>query len=353
MLSSATVPARWFEPSFHPTYARLLCNLLRNYGADVESVLAHSGLDWATLVQGNERISFVQIRAIIQAAIRTAPIPGLGLVLGSATPASAHGAVGYAALAAKDVAQALTLLGLYAKLRIGALDLQVVPDRARSRIVMREQFDLAEVRVFVCESVMVVLVRLLETILGQRLPQLEYYFPYPQPDWHAEYARHLDGVCHFDAACLEIRLPQALLLAPCLTADPQALASACKDCEQGLAQLASGADIVKQVRARLAACNGNYPSSTMLAAELNMSLRTLVRKLAQHDTSYSALLDEARKTLAQWYLQHTLHPVERVAERLGYRDTSNFSRCCKRWFGQTPGQLRALSVAVPAPANSG
>ncbi|MEN9867883.1 MAG: hypothetical protein RL748_3473, partial [Pseudomonadota bacterium] len=252
-----------------------------------------------------------------------------------------HGAVGYAALAAKDVAQALNLLGLYARLRVGALDLRVLQTQDNiCRIVLREQFDLADTRIFICEAALVIIVRLLETILGQRLPQLAYRLPYPAPAWQAEYANHLDGTCSFDAACLEIRLPANLLHAPCLTADPQALASARKDCEQALAQLQGDADILQQVRLRLSACDGNYPSSSALAQELNMSLRTMVRKLAQHSSNYQTLLDEARKEMAQWYLQNTGYTVENIAERLGYQDTSNFSRCCKRWFGLTAGQVR-------------
>jgi AraC-like DNA-binding protein len=361
MPSNLTSPVQWLEPTFHPTYARLLCNMLRARGVDIGQILANSGLSWDALVQGNDGINFVQIRHIIQTALRVSETPALGLVLGSATPASAHGAVGYAALAAQDVAQALTLLGSYARLRIGALDLRLVyvdgqvdgqarwhanahvNERANApicRIVMREQFDLADARIFICEAALVVIVRLLETILGQRLPQLEYRLPYPKPAWHGEYAHHLDGTCCFDAACLEIRLPTTLLHAPCLTADPHALASARKDCEQGLAQLQRADNISQQVRRHLADCNGNYPGSSALARALNMSLRTLVRKLAHHGTSYQALLDEARKESAQWYLQHTGHTVETIAERLGYRDTSNFSRCCKRWFGVTPSQVR-------------
>ncbi len=332
---------QWLEPTFHPTYARLLCTMLRAQGADISQILAGSGLSWDALVQGNQGINFVQIRHIVAQALRISHTPALGLVLGSATPASAHGAVGYAALAAKDVAQALSLLSAYAKLRIGALDLHVVPENEQvCRIVMREQFDLADARIFICESALVVIVRLLETILGQRLPQLHYRLPYPAPAWQSDYAHHLDGVCSFDAACLEIRMPTALLAAPCLTADPHALASARKDCEQGLAQLQREGDITQQVRLRFMDCDGNYPDSSTLAAELNMSLRTLVRKLARQGSSYQVLLDEARKEAAQWHLQHTNYPVERIAERLGYRDTSNFSRCCKRWFGLTPGQLR-------------
>ena len=338
-------PPQWLEPAFHPTYARLLCTLLRVRGVDIEALLAGTGLSSVGLQDSYCRLNFIQIRHIIHAALRFTELPSLGLTLGAATQAAAHGATGYAALAAKDVAQAMDLLGRYAKLRTSTLDLRLVQGREgeMSRILMREQFDLGDVRIFICESALVVIVRLLEAMLGQRLPQLEYRFPYPAPAWAGAYAAHLDGKCSFDAACLEIRLPSELLHTPCLTADPQACASACKDCEQGLVQLSHNSDITQQVRLRFLNCEGDYPDSSAMAAALNMSVRTLIRKLHQHDTSFQILRDESRKELAQWYLQNTAYPIERIAERLGYQDASNFSRCFRRWFGVTPKQARAAA----------
>jgi hypothetical protein len=63
-------------------------------------------------------------------------------------------------------------------------------------------------------------------------------------------------------------------------------------------------------------------------------------KLKAHGTSYQMLLDDVRQELAIWYLRQTDLSVEAIAERLGYSDTSNFSRTCKRWFGLTPRQIR-------------
>ncbi|PKN32436.1 MAG: hypothetical protein CVU61_18020, partial [Deltaproteobacteria bacterium HGW-Deltaproteobacteria-19] len=37
---------------------------------------------------------------------------------------------------------------------------------------------------------------------------------------------------------------------------------------------------------------------------------------------------------------HSDASIERIAERLGYRDTSNFSRTFRRWAGTTPSLWR-------------
>jgi AraC-like DNA-binding protein len=40
--------------------------------------------------------------------------------------------------------------------------------------------------------------------------------------------------------------------------------------------------------------------------------------------------------------------VEEIAARLGYVDTSNFSRTVRRWFGVTPRELRESGGVAPA-----
>jgi AraC-like DNA-binding protein len=139
---------------------------------------------------------------------------------------------------------------------------------------------------------------------------------------------------------MELRFPHALLELPCLTADPHGYASAVRECEKTLTQLLGEGNVLQQVRARLQGRSDGLPTCEVMAAELHMSSRTLLRRLKQHGTSYQALLDEVRKEQAQWYLQHTARSVESIAEALGYHDTSNFSRSFRRWFGVPPSAFR-------------
>jgi AraC-like DNA-binding protein len=39
-------------------------------------------------------------------------------------------------------------------------------------------------------------------------------------------------------------------------------------------------------------------------------------------------------------LQHSSDSVELIAEKLGYQDTSNFSRTFRRWCGLSPSEFR-------------
>ncbi|ULQ47948.1 helix-turn-helix transcriptional regulator [Flagellatimonas centrodinii] len=79
------------------------------------------------------------------------------------------------------------------------------------------------------------------------------------------------------------------------------------------------------------------------AAALRLNPRTMQRKLKALGTSFEALRDATRKTLAQEYLVETSIPLARIAHSLGYSDLAVFHRSCTRWFDQTPAKFREQS----------
>lgn len=82
------------------------------------------------------------------------------------------------------------------------------------------------------------------------------------------------------------------------------------------------------------------PSAAKLAVMLNLSLRSLQRRLADEGTSYEDLLTSTRRELALSHLADRRYSIGEVAYLLGFADASSFNRAFKRWTGQTPGQYR-------------
>jgi len=78
-----------------------------------------------------------------------------------------------------------------------------------------------------------------------------------------------------------------------------------------------------------------------VAAELGMHPRTLQRRLQAEGESFEAIKDGVRRDVALRYLRQPQIPLIRVAEMLGYSETSVLSRSCYRWFSASPRQVRA------------
>jgi AraC-like DNA-binding protein len=80
-----------------------------------------------------------------------------------------------------------------------------------------------------------------------------------------------------------------------------------------------------------------------ISSELNLSSRTVYRKLREENISYKALLSDIKKQLAQAYLKETSFTITDISYRLGFSEASAFHRAFKRWFGTNPTQYRQNS----------
>jgi len=78
------------------------------------------------------------------------------------------------------------------------------------------------------------------------------------------------------------------------------------------------------------------------ASIIGTSPRTLQRRLAEEDQSFSRLLQSLRFRKAQRLLHDRTMPLMEIARCLGYADSANFIRAFKRWTGVGPNEFRRL-----------
>jgi AraC-like DNA-binding protein len=78
-----------------------------------------------------------------------------------------------------------------------------------------------------------------------------------------------------------------------------------------------------------------------VAANFNLSSRTLQRKLREEGSSFKEIVDKVRKELALQYLKDKNNQIKDVAYSLGYNESSAFVRAFKRWTGTTPSLYNA------------
>ena len=82
------------------------------------------------------------------------------------------------------------------------------------------------------------------------------------------------------------------------------------------------------------------PTLKAMAAQMHVSVSTLNRRLRDADTSYQALIDDARRQRARELLANPRQRIADIANALGFRDPTSFVRSFKRWHGATPGRYR-------------
>jgi AraC-like DNA-binding protein len=154
----------------------------------------------------------------------------------------------------------------------------------------------------------------------------------------------------FGADACRATLDPALLTRPLPQANEQTVALCAAQCETLVARKRQRSGISQQVRERLVRLGGVDAGMDEIAQQLTLSTRTLRRRLTEAGTSYRALLDEVRQTLAEELLDTGVLSVEDVAYRLGYAEASSFIYAFKRWTGMTPAAFaRRFRAARQAP----
>lgn len=143
----------------------------------------------------------------------------------------------------------------------------------------------------------------------------------------------------FEQPANRMRFATEVLSLPIVSADPAATRLAREQCERELSALGEGASIAGRVRTLLR----DAPTLSLpdAARRLSVSSRTLKRRLAEQGTTFSTLIDDARRRRALLLLEDRRLTIDAIAMHLGYSDTANFTRAFKRWTGQTPGEARS------------
>ena len=88
------------------------------------------------------------------------------------------------------------------------------------------------------------------------------------------------------------------------------------------------------------------PRRIEIAGTLEMSERTLQRRLEAEGTSFQRLVDDTRRELARQYLAQTDMSLADAAYLLGFGDRSSFFRASKRWFGASPRHYRIRLIGT-------
>lgn len=110
---------------------------------------------------------------------------------------------------------------------------------------------------------------------------------------------------------------------------------------EDLRRPATAGDLVTRVRGLIALHLGQRPVTlALIAAELNLSTRSLQRRLAEAGTALRPLVLQARLDMAQSQLREGRIPNAEIARRLGYADSTALWRAFKTATGTSPRAQR-------------
>lgn len=270
---------------------------------------------------------------------RTQP-PGWGLRMGSLFDAHAHGPVGFAMLSAPDLNAALDVVRKYGHVRTPFLVFEVRRNARETTLLTYTKGLVPSQRVPVLESTAVSLHNMAVALTGAR-DAIRTCFDYPAPAWSSLYKRFLPPVA-FDAYENAMTVPAEVASSRSPLAD-EAVHAAALATLADVAAPASGpaARLIAQIEHLLAVAAGRLTLEDA-AMSLHLSPRTLERNLRAAGTTFRDVADKSRRVRAEALLADADVALAQVGYAVGYSDSGNFGRACRRWFGMGPRDYRRL-----------
>ncbi|NEU27550.1 AraC family transcriptional regulator [Paenibacillus polymyxa] len=150
-----------------------------------------------------------------------------------------------------------------------------------------------------------------------------------------------------DAECNRLTLHRSDLNLPFVSYNEELLEILTPVLDRSLAEQQRSGSITEMVKWIIKrSLTGGRPDIAAVAKELNMSDRTLQRRLTDQNTSFKHLLTQARHEQARKYLADPSLDIKEVAYLIGYEDQSSFYRAFRLWEGDTPLNWRTKHLDV-------
>ncbi len=324
-------------------YAHQLIELVGRWQVAPEVLVAGTGVDPLLVRIPATRVPLPAYQELIRRAYALTGEDGLGFCMGLQMRASTHGFLGFAAMTAGTVREATQLAVRFSGTRTQAITISFEEVGEHAIIGVQERVPLGDALEFVVSGLMVGLAQIGEAITGQRIVG-EGEVTFAEPPAFARFRHLVPGTVRFHQPANRLVFPRRALDLPLVMADPVAARLAREQCERELDALGdSSGEVMTRVKGLLPRPEGGYHALEDVAERLHVSARTLKRQLAAEGTSFTDLLDGARRDKALALLTAVETTVESVASQLGYSDTANFTRAFKRWTGRTPASFKKRS----------
>jgi AraC-like DNA-binding protein len=321
---------------------RMLVGALEHQGSNRARFFELAGLPPSALDDINARLPLGAYLRALDAALAVASDPALGLRIGEQVSPVMFDVIGHLAEHAPTLRESIQTSERYARLAAEGHDPQLVElgDTASIRFPSLRG-NLAAVRL-TAEFALVALVGMLRRFVGPSAKPNWVRFAYDAPEYAAEYERVFGDLVQFGCDVTEIEFPRAWLDSTHAYANPDLQALLETRAERLLGRLERDAPLTERVLSILASNDPRQmPTMNAVASELEMSARSLRRKLLVEGASFGELVERTLMNAAKRLLQDPRASIQETAYAMGFAAPAAFHRAFKRWTGLTPKQYQS------------
>ncbi len=317
----------------------LLWKYLEETGIDPKPLYLKAGISPALLRTANARIPVASVDRLWQYALAQINDPCMGIKMDHYWHPSQLGALGYAWLVSSSLRTALKRViryshvvseDLYFNLSETTKGLRLAFETEKTTMVLAEQTDL----------VLSIILHMCRFNYGGELRPTEVRLPHSRPHCAGSMERHFQSEIQFDTDTCSITFAIKDVDKPLDTANRQLALIHDEILMKYLIEVKKG-DLIEQIKSIII---DHLPdgkvTDAMIACKLNMSERSLQRKLKEKNTCFRSILDSVRKMVALQYIKDPTNRMTDIAFLIGFSEQSAFSRAFKKWTGLPPVKYR-------------
>jgi AraC-like DNA-binding protein len=315
---------------------------LRKHGVNADGLVKEVGLRRADVADPDARIPYAAVLGLIERAAATLGDASYGLRLGASHEARDNGLLGFVVLNSPTLMNAISNLQRYFHVVGEGEDIEI--ERMGPHVTLRFRETDKALRGLRHNSdyIAAVVVRACRDMTRKRISPVRAEFMHGRPNAKVAYAEYLGCPVKFHAEWDALVYDAETMRLPVIGADSKLFKVLERACQKILGPTPKKQDLVHDVRElvidRLAKGGVSFDD---VAREVNMSSKTLERRLAARGTTFSVLLDDMRSGLAKRYLSDTDLRLDQIAYLTGYSEPAPLVRAFKRWTKTTPMQFRA------------
>ena len=309
-------------------------------GFEVGDLLTASRLTPESLENPDARLPAPTVLALWNALRERTADPVLQLAAPATLPFGAYRVIDYLVAASATVGDGVRRFASFFGLIAESLTLSVEEQSDASFLCLTTQTGGAVAPVYV-DYVFAALVSRIRMRIRPGLRLLRVELRQPTPPHVSPYHLVFCAPMHFGAPADRLWFTDEEWAAPTESADA-ALVRLLEEHARILSQRISRdtGGFVGAVRKVVGATFAKGTSAAVVARELNVSVRTLQRRLSESGTTFREVSESVRGQLAEGYLSDPKVSIAEVACLLGFSEHSAFIRAFRRWTGESPSRWR-------------
>lgn len=318
-----------------------LTQLALSRGQRCDAWFAGSGLTREQLNDPTLRVSYRQARSVIRRALQATGETGLGLAVGRVETLGSFGLLGLAMMTSATFGDAMNVGIAHHRVSGSLMDVSFeVVDSREVALAAWPRFNDAPLLPFLCEELFASSLAIARELLGQDFCPARLELTYPQPAHVDAYADYFKCELAFGARYNRIVLDVQWLQHPLPAHNPLTAKQALALCTQQYDANGMQQEIVASVERLLRSHLRQQPRLPDVARMLNMSERSLRRRLAEGGRIFREIHDRVRAERALELLHGGSLSVAEIGLEIGFSDPREFRRAFKRWTGMPPRNAR-------------